>query len=80
MTNDRILTGVTTLGGNDPWAKGQSFQTVEQLQAEIERLRALVETGYEEGWEDATCQPMGFDANWNHSKTRAALQPKEDAA
>lgn len=84
MTNDRIVTGVKTLGGNDPWAQGQSFQTVEQLQAQIatltaenERLRALVETGYEEGWEDATCQPMGFEVNWNHSQTRAALQPKE---
>jgi len=49
MTNDRIVTGVKTLGGNDPWAQGQSFMTVEQLQAQIasltaenERLRATV--------------------------------------
>lgn len=49
----------------------------DRLRAQIERLRALVETGYEEGWEDATCQPMGFDVNWKHSQTRAALQPKE---
>ena len=50
---------------------------VHALQVENERLRALVESAYEEGWEDATCQPMGLEVNWNHSKTRAALQPKE---
>ena len=44
MTNDRILTRVTTLGGNDPWAQGQSFMTVEQLQAQIASLTAKIET------------------------------------
>ena len=38
MTNNRIVTGVKTLGGNDPWAQGKSFQTVEQLQAQIASL------------------------------------------
>jgi hypothetical protein len=52
-------------------------EEADRLEAENERLRALVKDAYEEGWEDATCQPMGFDANWNYSKTRAALQPKE---
>lgn len=62
-----------------------TFQTVEQLQAQIasltaenERLRGLVETGYEEGWQDAHAwTDIGMYVNWNHSKTRAALQPKE---
>ena len=40
MTNDRIVTGVITLSGNDPWAQGQSFMTVEQLQAQIASLTA----------------------------------------
>jgi len=59
------------------------FQTVEQLQAEIERLRALVETAYREGFRD---EWNFFDKDfidevengWNLSQTRAALQPKEE--
>lgn len=39
MTNDRIVTGVKTLGGNDPWAHGQSFMTVKHLQAQIAALQ-----------------------------------------
>ena len=60
------------------------FQTVEQLQAEIERLLALVKTAYADGFTDA----WGIDDkqlrriaelnwHWEHSDTRAALQPKE---
>ena len=33
--SDRIGTEVKTLGGNDPWAQGQVFKTVEQLQEKI---------------------------------------------
>jgi len=53
------------------------FRTVEQLQAqiasltgEVERLRALVETAYWEGWTDD-------GRSWLRSESRAALQPKE---
>jgi hypothetical protein len=56
------------------------FQTVEQLQAEIERLRALVEAGYAEGWNNAVDEYFrGADLSdcWASSDTRAALQPKE---
>ena len=62
-----------------------SFQTVEQLQAQIaslteenERLRALVKAGYEEGWDDcAFSNNPGRNVDWLNSVTRAALQPKE---
>ena len=62
-----------------------TFMTVEQMQAQIanliaenERLRVLVETAYGEGWDNAIDWPdLGVYVNWNHSKTRAALQPKE---
>ena len=83
MTNDRIVTGVKTLSGNDPWAQGQSFMTVEQMQAEIKRLRVLVINAYAEGGNHATLSLAQVSPNptiidyWMTSKTRAALQPKE---
>ncbi len=85
MTNDRIVTGVKTLGGNDPWAHGQSFMTVEQMQAEIETLRSVLSQmtpdyeymisdaadrgTYEETWLEECRQIAAY--------ARAALQPKE---
>jgi hypothetical protein len=89
MTNDRIVTGVKTLGGNDPWAQGQSFRTVEQLQAQIASLTAENERLREAlhfvlSW----AEPIAGDGSnlteyeiWEelHSieLARAALQPKE---
>lgn len=82
MTNDRILTRVTTLGGNNPWAQGQSFMTVEQLQAQIasltaenERLRgALINIQIEYKREGSRFPHLRRVAATN---CRAALQPKE---
>ena len=66
-----------------------TFQTVEQLQAQIasltaenERLQALVKTAYADGFTDAwedTWLNLTEERNWHweHSDTRAALQPKE---
>lgn len=58
-----------------------SFQTVEQLQAQIasltaenERLRSLVEDAYYEGNNDAV---YGYGRDWLGSDSAAALQPKE---
>lgn len=58
-----------------------TFQTVEQLQAQIasltaenERLRALVEDAYYEGNDDAV---HGYGRDWLGSDAYAALQPKE---
>lgn len=48
----------------------------DRLEAENERLRALVTSAYSEGWEDS----KGWrtrDMCWEQSNTRAALQPKE---
>jgi hypothetical protein len=59
------------------------FQTVEQLQAEIERLRALVKAAYIEGWDNSSEENAGgvpmawWDGWWPETKTYAALQPKE---
>ena len=80
-----VRPGMHTNGGcrcsTDPLKMRQTVHTYKGAVAaqaqEIERLSALVKDAYEEGWDDATCQPMGFDDNWNHSITRAALQPKE---
>ena len=60
-----------------------TFQTVEQMQAqiaslsaEVERLRALVKFAYFEGFEDGDI--WGKVAEWwPTTETRAALQPKE---
>ena len=90
MTNDRILTGVITLGGNDPWAKGQSFQTVEQLQAQIasltaenERLREALTTIAGPPERDPDLPPI-YQPRWSVEQcryiARAALQPKEGEA
>ena len=61
-----------------------TFMTVEQLQAQIatltaenERLRALVETAYSEGFEDGDCSNISQWSAWERSNARAALQPKE---
>lgn len=66
-----------------------TFQTVEQLQAQItgltaenERLRALVKAGYEEGYKEAfEGWPSTFaevcSRSWWPSETRAALNPQE---
>lgn len=53
-----------------------TFQTVEQLQAEIERLRTLVKDAFEEGFIEAR-EDIHFERTWRCSNTRAALQPKE---
>lgn len=50
---------------------------IASLTAENERLRALVEKAYEEGWDDKG-YPNYFDNSWDTSNTRAALQPKEN--
>jgi len=51
---------------------------VHDLAAENERLRALVETGYCEGWDDgAFSNSPDQKIDWLNSTTRAALQPKE---
>ncbi len=50
----------------------------EEGAAEIKRLRALVETGYCEGYEDGEYGGGGPLAwCWENSNTYAALQPKE---
>jgi len=79
MTNDRIGTEVKTLGGNDLWAQGQVFQTVEQFQAtiasqaaEIERLREALKTIADDCEAD---YPPSHGAIKYFA--RAALQPKE---
>lgn len=61
-----------------------TFMTVEQLQTEIERLRAFVETAYADGFTDAwgvydneLSRIEELNWHWEHSDTRAALQPKE---
>lgn len=46
----------------------------DQLEAEIERLRALVEDAYFEGSDDSV---HGYGRDWLGSKSAAALQPKE---
>lgn len=60
------------------------FQTVEQLQAEIGRLRAVGMKAYAEGFDDAWASNSGTayynlerDECWKRSEARAALQPKE---
>ena len=63
----------------------QPFMIVEQMQAQIasltaenERLRALVESAYKEGWADSALSPSDdLYIDWLNSTTRAALQPKE---
>ena len=51
---------------------------IASLTAENERLQVLVETAYGEGWDNAIDWPeLGVYVNWDHSNTRAALQPKE---
>lgn len=62
-----------------------TFKTVEQLQAEIERLRGLVKTAYADGFTDAwgiydneLSRIAELSWHWEHSDTRAALQPEED--
>ena len=64
-----------------------TFQTVEQLQAQIasltaenERLRALVKEAQIEGWLAADSYGISdyeYQQIWEKSRTRAALQPKE---
>ncbi len=83
MSGDRIGVEVKTLGGNDPWAQGQAFKTVEQLQAEIERLRADLRDWAECASVDVTMEGPRL-MGWNRSalnrcltKYEAALQPKE---
>lgn len=46
-----------------------------RLQGENERLRALVEDAYYEGWDDAV---YGYGRDWLGSDSAAALQPEED--
>jgi heme-degrading monooxygenase HmoA len=53
------------------------FQTVEQLRAEIERLRGLVKEAYEEGWSIADWMDEDPITSWMESDALAALQPKE---
>ena len=82
-------TTIGTLGGNDPWAQGQSFQTVEQLQAQIASLTAENEKLSEAlrgvlSWAEYTAGD-GYNLTeheiWEERHTielaRAALQPKE---
>jgi len=47
--SNRIGTEVKTLGGNDPWAQGQAFETVEQMQATIASQAAQIERLREAG-------------------------------
>ena len=64
-----------------------TFMTVEQLQAQIaslnaemERLRALVKEAQLEGWLAADSYGISdyeYQQIWEKSRTRAALQPKE---
>jgi hypothetical protein len=52
----------------------------EDLKAEIERLRALVEDAYVEGYFEKGIDgdfPPSFEC-WSSSKACAALQPKKD--
>ena len=85
MTNDRIVTGVKTLGGKDPWAQGQSFRTVEQLQAQIasltgenERLREACRLFVEyDDHNEGSAITLILLYNAAITATRAALQPKE---
>jgi hypothetical protein len=51
---------------------------IASLTGENERLRALVETAYFEGYEDGEYEGGGQSRRcWKASNTRAALQPKE---
>ena len=47
------------------------------MQAEIERLRALVKEAYEEGWSIADWIDQDLTSSWMESDARDALQPKE---
>ena len=45
-----------------------------KLREEIERLRALVETAYEEGWKDAASdESLGWYSDWIDSEACDAL-------
>jgi len=44
---------------------------IEQLQAEVKRLRDLVASSYEEGYCDAV---TGFTKDWEKSDTKTALE------
>lgn len=50
---------------------------VESLTAEIKRLRALVETAFDEGLGHSFDLDHPHDVYWLASEARAALQPKE---
>jgi hypothetical protein len=80
--NERIMFGNATIAKQE--AKLSDFiETILWQKAEIERLRALVEAGYAEGWNNAVDEYFrGADLSdcWASSDTRTALQPKEDAA
>jgi hypothetical protein len=75
----RILTGAAALRREDRLQQREDRLSTKNadLKAEIERLRALVEEAYEEGWDSARYGSRTDDDDWLTSNARAALQPKE---
>jgi hypothetical protein len=54
----------------------------DSLEAEIERLRELVESAYRDGWQDGSVRDpfgnVGSLDDWERSDTKAALAGKEE--
>ena len=76
--------GIVKDAWNAAWDRQSALQysrTIQEKDAEIERLKELVSDAYREGYETAREHPEdrpGVAVGWEESETKAALAGKEE--